>query len=852
MKLSYHILFAALLIGAALGPSESRAQSELVVEWADPGTGEVVVNALRDAIMNDTERPDDRVYVLERGGFYWNTDRISWDGYHLRIEGQTVDEADEESFVCGENQDEDCGPAIIQRVAYDDGSPPDGQMFNNAGSGSHLRLKNVWIMGQTDQGGLTAYEPFTLNAEDSDYVIDNVIFDRNDWHHLGPNAGETDWWVTNSVFRNLFGPSQIWEGLGIRFEVGADTVVFENNTFLNIGFTPFQSEAEPMNYFRANHNTFVNIGRSFSAGSQWKEAYVTNNVFVNPYWQGSDEEMYNDPEADDPFASFFSISALPARFGTEFDRRIVVANNSYWRDPDFETFYSNEDPYIRSEPFINDTTAGWFDAYDAMVFEGNYIGENPELSVYPTDEIFDQMTNNVVTLYGGASLERDELYYWDPGRDEECFVCNVWPLPEDFSYSNTTLLDGGTDGLPLGDLNWFPDDKETFIANHDQYVAEIEAKAGDRIELEPVGLEQAEAGALEGDAQVWEAEGFLHFFMQGGGFIEWTVDIAEAGVYGLDLHTNMRAETERGQRVILDGTNLRNNENFGEYYFCTATIDGCANPLPNDEWTTVEIRQGGLIEGADALDLEAGTHTIRIEPSWGWQGFSGVSIVDAGGSSVAELSAMDASTEGVEEICDDSDYCPQGFRAVELGAGGSASWTFDAPGDGTYMMRIFYRADAPSSIDVSADGSLVVDNISLEAGEDGDVFTDEFELDGGARTLTLSSDQGGLVLDYVQLISIGATSVEKGELPEGYALEQNYPNPFNPATTIEYVLGAAGHVELTVFDVLGREVRTLVDGMQSAGVYETRFDGEGLASGLYLYRLQTPVGRQVRTMVLIK
>ncbi len=847
MKLRYQCLFLALIVGATFWPAESRAQSELVVEWADPATGEVVVNALRNAVLNDTDRPDDRVYVLERGGFYWITDRIEWADYHLRIVGET-----EDAVPAGEA---DFGPAIIQRVARDDGSAPDGQMFNNSGAGSHLTLQNVWIMGQTDQGGLTAYEPFTLNAEDSDYIIDNVIFDRNDWHHLGPNARETDWWVTNSVFRNIFGPSQIWEGLGVRYEVGADTVVFENNTFLNIGFTPFQSEAEPINYFRANHNTFVNIGRSFSAGSIWKEAYVTNNLFVNPYWQGTDASMI-DPEDDDPFASFFSISALPARFGTEFDRRIVVANNSYWRDPAFENFYTSQDPAIRSEPFINDTTAGWFAQYEAMVFEGNIIGERPNLAVYPTDEIFDEMTHNILELYAGRSLNRGDLYYWDPGSEEDCFVCNVWPLPEDFAYSNATLQSGGTDDLPIGDLNWFPDAKATFEANKAEFVAEIEDMGGERIVLEPVGLIQAEAGALEGDASVQAAEGFTHFFMEGGGHILWTFELEEAGTYGLNVNTDMRAETQRGQRIILDGVNLRNNAGFGEYYFCTAAVDDCAVPLPQNEFVDVEIREDGLVEGADALTMEAGTHTVRIEPSWGWQGFSGVDVVDADGNVVVDMEAPDATSAGVHEICDEADYCPQGFSAVALGAGGSASWTFDAPYDGSYMLRIFYQAaDGASTAELSTNGTVLAEGIAFPATdpEGGDVFTEQFSLSDGSRTLTLSSDQGGLVVDYVQLISVGgATSAERDELPEGYALHQNYPNPFNPSTTIQYEMGATGHVSLTVFDILGRQVRTLVDGTLNAGVHQARFDGAGLSSGVYFYRLETPVGRQVRSMMLVK
>jgi hypothetical protein len=66
---------------------------------------------------------------------------------------------------------------------------------------------------------------------------------------------------------------------------------------------------------------------------------------------------------------------------------------------------------------------------------------------------------------------------------------------------------------------------------------------------------------------------------------------------------------------------------------------------------------------------------------------------------------------------------------------------------------------------------------------------------------------------------------------------QNYPNPFNPTTTLSYDLPASGLVSLVIFDVLGREITALVDGYQEAGHHSLEFDGRGLASGVYIYRL---------------
>jgi hypothetical protein len=97
-------------------------------------------------------------------------------------------------------------------------------------------------------------------------------------------------------------------------------------------------------------------------------------------------------------------------------------------------------------------------------------------------------------------------------------------------------------------------------------------------------------------------------------------------------------------------------------------------------------------------------------------------------------------------------------------------------------------------------------------------------------------------------------------LPRGFALRQNYPNPFNPSTVIRYDLDPAGgavEVDLSVFTVRGRRVRTLVSGRVEPGPHEVTWDGRDgraldLPSGVYLYRLETPRGASVRKMLLVK
>ena len=93
---------------------------------------------------------------------------------------------------------------------------------------------------------------------------------------------------------------------------------------------------------------------------------------------------------------------------------------------------------------------------------------------------------------------------------------------------------------------------------------------------------------------------------------------------------------------------------------------------------------------------------------------------------------------------------------------------------------------------------------------------------------------------------------ETPQIPGGFVLEQNYPNPFNPTTVIRYAVPRESRVMLEVFNILGQSVAKLVDEVRTSGTYEARFDGHALASGTYIYRLQTdgqaPLVRKMSVM----
>ena len=80
----------------------------------------------------------------------------------------------------------------------------------------------------------------------------------------------------------------------------------------------------------------------------------------------------------------------------------------------------------------------------------------------------------------------------------------------------------------------------------------------------------------------------------------------------------------------------------------------------------------------------------------------------------------------------------------------------------------------------------------------------------------------------------------------------NYPNPFNPSTKISYTISKPAHTTLRVYDVLGNEIATLVNGDKHAGKYEVEFNASNLSSGVYFYKLQSGEMVQTRKMVVLK
>jgi 1,4-alpha-glucan branching enzyme len=111
-------------------------------------------------------------------------------------------------------------------------------------------------------------------------------------------------------------------------------------------------------------------------------------------------------------------------------------------------------------------------------------------------------------------------------------------------------------------------------------------------------------------------------------------------------------------------------------------------------------------------------------------------------------------------------------------------------------------------------------------------------------TVKLPTPEEGILSDV--------NNSEGYELPSKYNLEQNYPNPFNPSTTIRYSIIKPDVVRIKIYDILGREVKNLVNEFKQTGNYDVHFDASSLASGLYLYRIESGEFVQTKKMILLK
>ena len=410
-----------LLLAAPLGVS---AQSELAVA---PGEG-----TLNDAIANDANRPDDRVYVLERGGTYPLTGIITNDGFTLRIQAASGDGA--------------------RPVIY----PGDGVGSRFLTLLGDTYLTGVYVLGVAESGTQKGIA-IAIDGEGQRFVADDCVFEGGDSRYFEVNGADTRITITDSQIRNLVRPDNVSNGRAIDYrDVPADSLLIQNTSFLNVtGFVVrfgTGSASTALEHFVFDHNTVHTTSNDLTdsgVGRRAVEYVVTNNLFVNVNGPGQ-------TESDTP-GGFLQVTGFDGSGFSESDRRIRIANNGVFTSPEILDYYQSRTdagdpviPYQLIQP-------------SSQEFIGGSAQATSENNV--TDAVAFQSPPRLDSYVAFLGADRDgaaEPPFWAFGADDALFPVEQ-PLPEDLSYpASEPAFMAGERRFPLGDLNWFPDLRDQF------------------------------------------------------------------------------------------------------------------------------------------------------------------------------------------------------------------------------------------------------------------------------------------------------------------------------------------------------------------------------------------------------
>lgn len=208
----------------------------------------------------------------------------------------------------------------------------------------------------------------------------------------------------------------------------------------------------------------------------------------------------------------------------------------------------------------------------------------------------------------------------------------------------------------------------------------------------------------------------------------------------------------------------------------------------------------------------------------------------------------------------------QNYALTSITGFENAGWTvvydgiYAVPGTGwrfiDLQLPFFWDGSSNLLIDICFNNSSYTSNSNvLSSVAEGKILHQHADLSSGDGCSDIITPAGNItarpnICLFVNYVS--GTGNTGSQIPNVYKLEQNFPNPFNPVTKINYAIPKQGFVTLKVYDILGREVRTLVNEVKTAGVYAVDFDGTELSSGIYFYRIHAGNFVQVKRMILVK
>lgn len=781
MKLFTSMLML-ILTTAFLHAQVPADQEVIVIEGGTENIGLLEKTINEDVLADGSRINPNRVYMLKANTIYFMQSRIQFGGPDIPESNATL-------TIIGEEGGKK--PIILS-------SPLDGgDAFTHNVHGS-LTLKNIyWPARTTSNKGATLFS--LLRTEQTLYLEDMVHeFALNgDLYSLRQVEGPANIIIKNSYFRdnsqfaNSFNFAVVARG-----DNGEpiDSLIVQNSTVANSGLT-FFGKNNPINFVFFDHNTIVNTPKYVFFFEQYKEAYFTNNIFINCNWEGecqSTQETQLQSQIENALTGGHPVGitnlmpidsnlwqlghgSVPA----QEDVKWLSSNNVHFTSPFLNNYYNGQfndvGDYPLSyrawsadieegdlpipvtsvpPPFISDYTQNLVDQYEGVIAEGNFdntLDLDMVTKSIPDQTIGDEFARMGRRNYGvpnPGEFDPLSIAFGDldpttvPGVETENGdgISTVTDFIEDFSYTSDAR--SAIDNKPMGSLLWWTGDEGQYdedgalqtVLDYYQFL-------------------------LEGDTTVNVLAGFNGSFEQ---------DLQFWRFYEVPNSLGSVAEIVTDPEHVIDG------EKAAKVTYVAADETLVDRSL--DNWDS-------------NMPLEAGKEYF--------------------GSFYAKKDS--ASTGAIAMTMGFFD----GDRNVVGEQGASYPLTNE-------YQQFYFNF---TTTEDTEKGWLAFRWKSLDGADfvPGIVYLDHIQL-----------SRDSLVVSVEDLLGVDK---RQGEL------KAVYPNPFNTSTTINYSLSEASNVEITIFDLYGRSIKQLVNEKLPAGAYEVEWSPNDAANGIYVVAMRA--GRDV-------
>jgi hypothetical protein len=484
--------------------SSMRGDTAVIKDYAEKANE---ASTLGTAMNLDAAPPAGRVYMLKKNGYY----------PILTTPTTPVDRAviivGEDATRLVNNKDANSAPPVI--CGYRDAG---GNNTGGINIGSSLTIKNCNIIPGISDGTL-GWAFFGTSGANQTLVLENDLFERTRWVEVQSNA-----WpgmklsILDCYFVNLSGqPCRRNGGVYDNVNNNTDTIWVENSTHVMAQGSMYKFRNYQINKLFFNHNTFVDCaGSIFESQGYVSDLTVTNNIFVNCNVQAFGDSIGNNEDKGevDPHwlpTGLVNLDTLESTM-VQMDRKVLVDNNVVYWDPKFDDIVATlktgnvngDQTWVSQMITMNSRTQAMFDdnAQYPYLTEGTWYKKLPAF----TDPL-DLLTNWVdsVKIFATKTVDINGLGQAAVLSDwrkvligPDYYVYSDWPIPENLAYSDADLMVGGTNGFPVGDLNWFPTQKASWEAQKDAEHAKLLYMLNNgTLSVQPIGGTLPEAYALE-------------------------------------------------------------------------------------------------------------------------------------------------------------------------------------------------------------------------------------------------------------------------------------------------------------------------------------------------------------------